>query len=359
MKLLANIIALLALGVCAHGAYVVRISDLQYSPLPPNPIKLAGVVTAVSPLTLNDGSGQVTVTGISALVGDFLIVEGDIDSGTLTVLQDPGKATLLTNSGATEMVYTPAGFFQMGNNGYELYSNSNELPAHIVVLPGYWIGTCEVTRGEYRAFMDAGGYDNSAYWSTEGWSWRVAENVTEPVYWEAGQNWGSGSFTQTDQHPVVGVRYYEAEAFCNWANGRLPTEAEWERAARWDAGYPNVYPWGYNWGNEKCNNRYDTNPLGGGYEGRQTAPVRSYAAGVSPFGCHDMAGNVSEWVKDWYSSTYYSISPSSNPQGPPSGSSRVYRGGGYFSTNNGVRCAYRNNALPTGHTNSLGFRLAR
>lgn len=264
---------------------------------------------------------------------------------------------------AGEMVHIPAGSFLMGNNGSESYSYSNELPQHSVDLSGYWIGKYEVTRGEYSQFMNAGGYSNPAYWSSEGWSWRLSASSfspsvgpprTQPHYWAASQ----GTFTQTDNHPVIGVDYYEAEAFCNWAGGHLPTEAQWEKAARWTGSYPNVYPWGNTWDQEKCNNWSDSL-----YPGWQTAPVGSYPSGVSPYGCHDMAGNVFEWVKDWFQSNYYSLTPSGgwiNPQGPAIGNWRVLRGGSLFSYFGGAeydRCAYRD-----GHNLNwvdVGFRLAR
>lgn len=264
-----------------------------------------------------------------------------------------------------QMVYIPAGSFLMGNNGSEPYSYSNEFPQHSVYLSGYWIGKYEVTRGEYRAFMNAGGYSNSAYWSSAGWSWKGSR--TQPSYWAAQQDWYGGQpFTQTDNHPVVGVSYYEAEAFCNWAGGHLPTEAQWEKAARWTGSYPRVYPWGNTWDQERCNNWYDTNPAGGGQYRYQTAPVGSYPSGVSPYGCHDMAGNVWEWCRDWYGSSYYSQTPTggwSNPQGPSSGSSRVLRGGSWVSYGGYVvssyRCAYRYGSGPYGIWSSFGFRVAR
>jgi formylglycine-generating enzyme required for sulfatase activity len=261
-----------------------------------------------------------------------------------------------------QMIYIPAGSFLMGNNGSEGYSNSRELPQHSVYLSGYYIGKYEVTRGEYRAFMNAGGYSNSAYWSSEGWSWKVSNSRTESSYWAAQQDWGTGSFTQSENHPVVGVTYYEAEAFCAWAGGHLPTEAEWEKAARWTGSYPNVYPWGNAWDAEKCNNYYDHNSAGGGHQRYQTAAVGSYPSGASPYGCQDMAGNVWEWVKDWYGSSYYSQTPSggwNNPQGPASGSYRILRGGGWNSYDDGDRCACRYSGGPDADWSDGGFRLAR
>ncbi len=258
-----------------------------------------------------------------------------------------------------EMVYIPAGSFLMGNNGSESYSNPNELPQHVVYLTDYYIGKYEVTRGEYRQFMEADGYSNPDYWSNEGWQWKESNKRSEPDCWAATQTWVSGyTCTQTDNHPVVGVTYYEAEAFCNWVGGRLPTEAEWEKAARWTGSSPNVYPWGNVWDVEKCNNKEDTNPAGGGYQRYQTAPVGSYPDGASPYGCHDMAGNVWEWCKDWYSDSYYSVSPSSDPQGPTNGALRVGRGGSWSTFDNDTRCSRRLGYFVDRGGTVFGFRLA-
>ena len=191
-----------------------------------------------------------------------------------------------------EMISIPAGSFLMGSTESDLYANSDEFPQHSVTLSAYSISKYEVTRGEYRAFMNAGGYANSTYWSTEGWDWKEGETRTEPDYWAADQDWGTGIFTQTDYHPLLGVSYYEAEAFCNWAGGHLPTEAQWENAARWTGTNSNIYPWGDTWDVEKCNNSYDSM-----YTGYQTAPVGSYPLGASPYGCQDMAGNVWNGVR--------------------------------------------------------------
>ena len=272
-----------------------------------------------------------------------------------------------------EMITIPAGPFLMGNNGHEGYSNDNELPQHEVTLSDYQIGRYEVTRGEYRRFILAGGYETDGYWSDAGRVWRVAYNRTQPGYWAAQQNWGSlpGTFTQTDAHPVVGVTYYEAEAFCNWATAssgggsafHLPTEAQWEKAARWDAATstPRTYPWGDQWDASRCNNWDDAL-----FPGSQTAPVGSYhPLGDSPYGCRDMAGNVWEWCKDWYGDTYYSQPPPwVDPQGPASSpdSYRVLRGGSWGSLDSldsYCRCAYRSFTFPYDPYRVFGFRLAR
>lgn len=366
--MISRSLAVSVLGSTAWAVYGVRISDLGNSPQPPNPIRVWGKVTSESPLRLSDGRDEITVIGLTAVLGDYLVVTGDWNGGVLTVSGDisQGLVRRYVGPASVEMIYIPAGSFLMGNSGIgnDLYYDQlgrceSEKPQHSIYLSGYYIGKYEVTRGEYRAFMNAGGYSNSSYWSAEGWNWRVNNSRTEPYCWAANQDWGSGTFTQTDSHPVVGVCYYEAEAFCNWAGGHLPTEAQWERAARWTGSHPNVYPWGDTWNQEYCNNYYDSNPAGGGYQGYQTAPVGSYPSGASPCGCQDMAGNVWEWCRDWYSSSYYSQSPSSDPQGPTSGSSRVLRGGGWDLDDYHSRCAGRYYDLPYDFWYDFGFRMAR
>jgi formylglycine-generating enzyme required for sulfatase activity len=370
MTLVASAITLVTLAVPAGAVYGVRIGDLEYDPLPANPIKVWGTVTAVDPVRMSDGKQEIGAGGIAADIGDFLIVTGDWDGFTLT---PNGPVEALIGPAQIRVVYIPAGSFLMGNNGHEPYTNPDELPQHSVYLSGYWIGKYEVTRGEYHQFMQAGGYTNPAYWSSAGWSWRVSHSRTEPHCWPALTCFHHGptgcdkttcsyAFTQTESHPVVGVSYYESEAFCNWAGGHLATEAQWEKAARWNGSaappyQPRTYPWGDTWDAEKCNTYYDHNPAGGGYARYQTAPVGSYPTGMSPYGLHDMAGNAWEWVQDWYTSYPGSSSPFDY-----TGSYRVIRGGSwgnYYVTN--YRCASRDYYLhPSSYQwSNLGFRLAR
>lgn len=258
-----------------------------------------------------------------------------------------------------EMINIPAGSFFMGNSnvGDDAYYRNNypnELPQHSVYLSAYSISKYEITRGQYRAFLSDGGYYNPIYWSTEGWGYRGLGSGGSWDSWPAVQDWGTGSFTQTEDSPIACLTYYEAEAFCKWAGGHLPTEAQWEKAARWTGTHPNVYPWGDTWDVQKSNNKLDTI-----YPGYRSAPVGSYPAGASPSGCQDMCGNEQEWCQDWYGSTYYSVSPASDPQGPATGTNRVLRGGSYYDYSNVLRTAYRWSNGPGWASFVYGFRMAR
>lgn len=346
-------------------------------------VATTGVVTYEDPggafLYLDDGSGLndgntlgnggSAVSGIRALtsgvvvhstVGTYTTVTGIstielVNNNAVRAVIVTERDFLLPDGGSIRMCHVRTGSFLMGNNGHEPYSYSDELPQHSVQLSGYWIGKYEVTRGQYQRFIDAEGYLDPSYWSSDGWTWKGGR--TQPTYWEPKQNWGTGEFTQTDDYPVVGVSYYEAEAFCNWAEGHLPTEAQWEKAARWTGSNPNIWPWGDVWDAEECNNKDDTL-----YPGNETAPVGSYPAGESTCRCQDMAGNVWEWCLDWYLGNYYSQTPPGgwvDPEGPPDGADRILRGGSWNYSDNYNRCAIRGCYPPGTDANFVGFRLAR
>ncbi|MCL4859574.1 MAG: formylglycine-generating enzyme family protein, partial [Caldilineaceae bacterium] len=254
-------------------------------------------------------------------------------------------------------VHVPAGTFVMGsspNMGFD-----NERPSREVTLDTFWLGQTEVTNAQYGFFVEAGGYADETLWTPEGWRWRSASNIERPRFWNESE-WNK------PDHPVVGVSWYEAMAYAAWLARatalavRLPTEAEWERAARGDD--RRIYPWGntldgarLNYCDAKCENGWNDETIDDGYT--HVAPVASYAAGASPYGALDMAGNVWEWVADWYDEEHYSKASAYNPTGPASGDVRVVRGGSWFHSARYVRAATRSGRYPQGRVHVVGFRV--
>jgi formylglycine-generating enzyme required for sulfatase activity len=196
--------------------------------------------------------------------------------------------------------------------------------------------------------MDDGGYDNKKFWTGEGWQWKVEEKISEPAYWHDRQ-WNGANF------PVVGISWYEASAYAKWLSHetdkryRLPTEAEWEKAARGTDG--RIYPWGEKINKNKCN--YGETGLG------RTSPVGIFPGSESPYGCVDMSGNVWEWCTDWFSSGYYKESSDTNPIGPKNGTRRVVRGGSWGRDARNCRASYRGIRRPSYRWNDFGVRLSR
>ncbi len=224
------------------------------------------------------------------------------------------------------MVWVPASSFLMGSPDAE--GNADEHPQHTVTLDGFWIYKYEVTVGQYRAFCLATGTPFPA--TAPPWGWH-------------------------DDQPMVNVSWTDAAAFAYWVGGRLPSEAEWQLAARGTGSLR--YPWGDVWDVEKCNNYNDTNVAGGGAGALRPAPDGSYTGDASPYGVMDMAGNVREWCMDWYSANYYTSSPTSNPSGAVTGTERVITGGSFSgSASELFRGASRGSALPTSTSVECGFR---
>lgn len=219
-----------------------------------------------------------------------------------------------TGKDGKEMILIPAGEFVMGSNN----GGDNEKPPHTVYLDAFYIARYPVTNAEYKNF-----------WT----NWEIPQGK--------------------ENHPVVNVTWKNAVAYCKWAGARLPTEAEWEKAASWDDAKKSkrVYPWGDTFDKNKCNS-YEPGIW-------DISPVGKYSPqGDSAYGVGDMVRNVSEWCADWYDANFYGNSPARNPQGPDSGTARVLRGGSFYGNEVSACCAFRSYNNPDDRLITVGFRVA-
>ena len=242
----------------------------------------------------------------------------------------PKKTAPASYSG---MVLIPKGAFEMGSrrslrelNPVAIFQADRHMlgpedPAHEVILDEYYIDIHEITNADYKKYLAATGSKNL------------------PRYWD------DSNFNQSDQ-PVVGVTWKEAQDFCQWGNKQLPTEAEWEKAARGKR--PVKYPWG---DEEPDKTRANFNNHIG-----KTTTVGSYPTGKSDYGVFDLSGNVAEWVQDWHFPEYYLFSPKENPPGPEKGHYKIIRGGNWKNNAEDVNLTYRNATVPKARSKTVGFR---
>lgn len=220
-----------------------------------------------------------------------------------------------------EFIRIPAGEFSMGDPT----ADEDARTVHKVSLSGFWLARYEVTVEQYGRFLKVSGRREPNHWTNA--------RLNKP------------------QQPVIGVTYEDAVEFCRWAGGRLPTEAEWEYAARGTDG--RRYPWG----NSPPDPMRASYHLDVGFGA--TKPVGAAEMGAGPFGALDQAGNVFEWCADWYAPDTYTRAARQNPQGPPSGELRVIRGGGWLSLPDAITVWAREKYPPLGRSTMIGFRVAR
>jgi eukaryotic-like serine/threonine-protein kinase len=274
---------------------------------------------------------------LAVLVTAILWLPGYLDekhliSGTSTPTIGPPLVptkAIVSQIDGMVMVYVMEGDFPMGSGDNDPQAAGSERPQHNVYLSAYWIDQTEVTNGMYAQCVAAGDcpppYELSSYSREEYYNGLKYAN-----------------------YPVIKVDWARANAYCTWAGRRLPSEAEWEKAARGSDG--RTYPWG--------NQGITTNLANYNRNVGDAQVVGSYPQGASQYGALDMAGNVWELVNDWFGEGYYSVSPAANPTGPKTGDERVLRGGSWFAIGYNSRAAYRSSYKPGDWGNDIGFRCA-
>jgi eukaryotic-like serine/threonine-protein kinase len=293
------------------------------------------------------------------LIGAFLLWQILSKTSPQPVPSGNGSTQISDKDGMT-MLRVPAGEFVMGSNT----GADSEKPEHTVYLDAFWIDQTEVTNAMFQKFADATGYRTDTEKTGSG---RVFDLTTKKWTETKGVDWlhprGPVSSQSGPDHPIVQISWNDAAAYCAWAGRRLPTEAEWEKAAR--GSDRRTYPWGnqpvagnlLNFADRTLEiNAADKN-VDDSYQ--FTAPVGHYPAGASPYGAFDMAGNVWEWVADWYDETYYASSPAKNPTGPASGTARVMRGGSWDVDALWVTTTRRGGYDLYHGSSNIGFRCAR
>jgi formylglycine-generating enzyme required for sulfatase activity len=267
------------------------------------------------------------------------------------------------------MVLVPGGYFQMGAAAESLVEECNLFregcatdwfapsePIHEVLLGRYYIDAHEVTNAAYAVFLNEAANENLCL------DHDCLDETQSELRMQDGRY---GVVDGTGSNPMAGVTWFGAAAYCEWRDARLPTEAEWEKAAAWDrsGAIARHYPWGdtfdggkVNFCDASCMEPQAHTDYNDGFP--SVAPVMSFEAGRSTYGTYDMAGNVWEWVADWYDPNYYAQSPVTNPPGAASGEARVVRGGSWFDTGNFTAATIRFPSSPENADRTIGFRCA-
>ncbi len=315
LKKLSFLLLPLMLGACALQ---------QFFEPTPDPA-LAATQTAQRTLLNRIAS---TLTAIPSITPGGAAVEAARPVVAATPLPAPAAAheTHISAADGMTLVYVPAGEFSMGSSMYDRDLETNEVPLRKVNLDAFWVGRTQVTNAMFARCVDAGACRYSA-------SDRTNPRYKDPAFAD---------------HPVVYVSWQAAEDYCAWSGGRLPTAAEWEKAARGTDG------WKYPWGNQAPTaDSANTNNLVG-----DTSPVGQYPAGASPYGVLDMGGNVREWVWDWYDPYYYQYASANNPAGPIAGEKKVLKGASFSDSYRYARPANRLAHDPASPGINRGFRCA-
>lgn len=294
-----------------------------HTPVPPPP-----TVTPIPPTSTSSMTTAPTIMPTSTPTFPPMSPTPTSVPPTATLPPEPG-ATRVWEKDSSEMIYIPAGEFVMGLRQDGSIAYDGDEFRHTVYLDAFWIDKYETTNAQYKRCVDAGAcerpFSNSSY--------------SRVAYYDD---------PQFDRYPVIEVNWKGAADYCQWVGKRLPTEAEWEYAAR--GADERTWPWGSLFDPDKVNS----------WEGGagDTTQVDWYANGASVFGVLNMAGNVAEWTADWYGSDYYHDAPVHNPQGPASGLLKVARGGSWRWSADVVRTSDRNVFSPDTHSNDVGFRCA-
>jgi sulfatase modifying factor 1 len=298
-----------------------------------------------------------------------------ISKNLITLFSKP-----LEHNDKETMIYLPGGTFLMGTDDQEGFPADGEGPVRSITIDSFYMDPCTVSNADFLKFIDATGYHTEA--EVFGWSFvfhlfvseaarsKVTQVVQQTPWWwnVSGADWrhpeGPGSSIEGRMdHPVIHVSWNDAMAYCSWSGKRLPTEAEWEYAARGGL-VQKRYPWGdllKPEGEHRCNiwqGKFpEKNNASDGYAG--TAPVRAFQP--NGYGLYNVSGNVWEWCSDWFSPTFHVNGPTVNPTGPKTGDARLLRGGSYLchkSYCNRYRVAARSKNTPDSSTGNIGFRCA-